>query len=302
MTALEALVLGIIQGLTEFLPVSSSGHLVFMPHIFGWAYQGLAFDVVVHMGTLVAVIFYFRKKLWQIVKSLFSKNIGQTAGTPLDSSSLPQTPSSRSLRSRGLPLKGGEETNVSRLGWFLLLSIIPAGLFGLLLGDFVETSLRSPWVVGVSLIFWAVVLAAADGFGKGLADKKANKDLEKITFKNVLFIALAQAIALIPGTSRSGITMTAGLFAKLDKKSAAEFSFLMSVPVITLAGVYKLFQVINNGTMGQWDNTFLVGFLASTISGFLAIKFLMKIIQKWSFMPFVVYRVAIGTLILFYLT
>jgi undecaprenyl-diphosphatase len=272
MTATQALILGVIQGITEFLPISSSGHLVFVPKLLGWVDQGLAFDVFVHMGTLLAVIIYFRKKLHDIVIS----------------------------------------RKDSKLGLFLLLSVVPAAVIGFLFGDWIVLNTRSTAVVGASLIFWGLFLAGADGFAKGIETKKqknkktiqpeAGQPLaeKQLNWKDVLFISCAQAIALIPGTSRSGITMTAGMFSKLDKKSAAEFSFLMSIPVIALAGAYKVSQLVNVGLMGQMDNL-LIGFFAAMISGFLAINLLMKIIERWSFMPFVVYRIVIGVMVLVYL-
>ena len=278
MTLAQSIILGVIQGITEFLPISSSGHLIFVPKIFGWTDQGLAFDVVVHLGTLVAVVVYFRKRIFSLLRAL--------AVTP---SGL-----------RPPPPKRGREYGSSRLGLFILLSIIPAGIVGLLLGEWIEASLRSATVVGASLIFWGVFLAAADGFNKGLKKHNATENLDKLGWKQVLFISCAQVIALIPGTLRSGITMTAGLFSRLDRKSAAEFSFLMSVPVIALAGIYKLFQIftseltINNLTI----NNLTIGFFASALSGFFAIHFLMKVIERWSFMPFVVYRVFVGVVIL----
>jgi len=197
---MQALILGVIQGLTEFLPISSSGHLVFVPELLGWEYQGLAFDAIVHLGTLLAVVIYFRKRLWQIVTL--------------------QSPESR------------------KLGGWLLLSIIPAVIVALFLADWLETSVRSTLVIGIGLIFWGVVLWLADSLGKKM------QNLSDLNWKKVIFIACAQAIALIPGTSRSGITMTAGLFSNLTKKAAAEFAFLMSVPIIFLAGFKKIFDLM----------------------------------------------------------
>jgi undecaprenyl-diphosphatase len=266
MNIVQALILGTVQGLTEFLPISSSGHLVFIPKLFGWVDQGLVFDVVLHMGTLLAVVFYFRKTLISLI-------LGRDF-----------TSSYR-----------------KKLILFLFISVVPAGLAGFLLGDWIELNTRATWIVGASLIFWGIFLASADGFSKGLAEKKASCTIDGLTWKNIFFISCAQAVALIPGTSRSGITITAGLFSKLDKKSATEFSFLMSIPVIALAGGYKLMSVLNNGISIEKYDILVIGFFASLVSGFFAIKFLIKIIEKWSFMPFVAYRVTIGILILLFL-
>ena len=277
MTVLQSIVLGIVQGLTEFLPISSSGHLVFIPKIFGWVDQGIGFDVMVHLGSLLAVIIYFRKLLWKILKSFFIKN-----------EPLPNPP----LR--------GEGTNYRRLGWLIILTIIPAGVVGLLFGDWIETNLRSSMVIGIGLIFWGLVLYIAERY-QCRSQITDHRSLKNIGWRNALFIGCAQAIALIPGTSRSGITMTAGLFSKLDKKSAAEFSFLMSVPIIMLAGGLNLLELIQKG-LGDLNLVVLVaGFVAAAVSGFVAIAGLMKIIQKWSFKPFVLYRIVVGIIILFFL-
>ena len=260
MGILQAGVLGIIQGLTEFLPVSSSGHLIFLPKLFGWADQGLAFDAVIHLGTLVAVLWYFRKKFTKIVK-------------------------------------GTEDTEDRKLGLLVLLSIIPAGIVGLLFGDWIGINLRSTGVIAFGMIFWGIILY----FSEIINHKSKIRNLEAVGWKRALFIGCAQAVALIPGTSRSGITMTAGLFSKLDKKSAAEFSFLMSAPIIALAGLKSLFDMWQSGWGGlDWD-VLLIGLVAAALSGLLAIWGLLKILQKWSFKPFVAYRIIVGILIIWLL-
>lgn len=263
MNLLHAIILGFIQGLTEFLPVSSSGHLVFLPKIFGWGDQGLSFDVILHLGSLTAVVIYFRNKLWKMIK--------------------------------GVVLVKSKKYKVERkLAWLIVLTIIPAGIIGLLFNDWIETNLRSSVVIGVGLIFWGMILYFAEKFNQ----KSEIKNLKSLNWKQALFIGCAQAIALIPGTSRSGITMTAGLFSKLDKKSVAEFSFLMSVPIILLAGALNFLDLIKVGLGDLTLGILLVGFLSAFFSGLVAIAGLMKIIQKWSFKPFVVYRVVVGILIL----
>lgn len=263
MNSLQAIILGAIQGITEFIPVSSSGHLIFFPKLFGWSDQGLAFDVVIHMGTLLAVIVFFRVRIAQLLKSLFSK----------------------------------EKTN-KKLLIMLALSIIPAGLAGLLFGDIIEQKFRSPLVVAVGLIFWGIILGLADWYGRKKQDKKT---LEDMSWKDMAFMASAQAIALMPGTSRSGITMTAGLFSSLGKTAAAEFSFLMSIPIIGLAGSLKIVELIKGAESMVSVSILSIGFVSSAISGFLAIFFFMKIIQKWSLLPFVLYRIIVGFLIIGYL-
>lgn len=262
MSVLQAIILGIVQGIAEFLPISSSGHLIFIPRLFGWTDQGLSFDVVVHLGSLVAVIYYFRTKLLSIIKKLFNNK------------------------------KSQEKT----LAFKLALSVFPAGIAGLLFSDYIETSLRSPKVIAIGLIFWGVMLYIAEVYQK--QKKSSIKQPEKISWKQALFISLAQAIALIPGTSRSGITMTAGLFNNLSKTAAAEFSFLMSVPVIIIAGSVKMLELGQTGLGNIGIIPLITGFLAAAISGYFAISMLMKIVNKWSFKPFVIYRIIIGIILL----
>ncbi len=270
MTILQALVLGVIQGITEFLPISSSGHLIFVPHIFGWGDQGLTFDVIVHLGSLIAVVVYFRERLWGMVKAFFSSKSQRTTDNGLQFD--------------------------YKFAWLILLSIIPALIVGLFF-ELQSIELRAPIMVASGLIFWGVVLGLADRYSQ----RTISNEQKIITWRNALFIGCAQAIALIPGTSRSGITMTAGLFSKFTKKQAAEFSFLMSVPVIAIAGVLKVLQFVKSGGDAIAIAPLAAGFFGAAISGYVAIWGLMKIIEKWSFMPFVAYRIIVGLLILFIL-
>lgn len=265
MSLFQAALLGVIQGFTEFLPVSSSGHLIFLPRLFHWADQGQAFDVVVHLGTLLAVIVYFRVKLWGIITNFFRK--------------------------------GGDPVQ-KRLGWFLIFSLFPAAVVGFIMSEVLNVEFRSTLLIGINFIVWGIVLFLADRFSQ----KYAAKTLETMNKKMALCISLAQVLALLPGTSRSGITMTAGLFGKLDKTSAAEFSFLMSIPVIAMAGALKVFELMKYGLGDLTFSLLVVGFVASSLSGLLAISTLLKIIKKWSFTPFVVYRIVVGVLILVFLT
>lgn len=266
MSIIQAIVLGIIQGLTEFLPVSSSGHLIFLPKLFGWADQGIAFDVMVHLGSLLAVVIYFRKKIWQLFQSLFSKET----------------------------IHKQERT----LAWFVIMSIIPAGA----VGYFLESNSRSAFVVGMSLILWGIVLGFADWYQKKRIEQgKMQTDLNHLRFWQIAVVAVAQAVALIPGTSRSGITITAGLFSGLSKKAAAEFSFLMSIPIIFLAGMVKVIELYQVGIEDVSVAALAVGALSAAVSGFFAIYALLRFIQKHSFLPFVLYRVIMGLLILAFL-
>ncbi len=253
MTIAQALVLGVVQGLTEFLPVSSSGHLIIIPKLFGWADQGLVFDVAVHLGTLLAVVVYFRHRLVEAARS--------------------------------------------SLKWLLLLSMVPAIIVGVLLGDYLAAGERSAVVVAFNLIFWGIVLGLADWFGARMQRAGKTRETRSATWKDALLLGGAQAIALVPGTSRSGITMTAGMFAKFDKASAAEFSFLMSVPIIAAAGAKEALDVFQSGSVNVPITPLIIGMLAAAFSGFLAISFLMKVIRRYSLWPFVVYRVLTGALI-----
>lgn len=275
MSLIQSIILGLIQGLTEFLPVSSSGHLIFIPKLFGWAEQGIDFDLIVHLGTLMALVIYFRKKLWQIFLAFF-----------------------------GLQNKMNEDSRLKikdyrKLGWLIILATIPAGVAGLLFNDKIDSLYaNSAKVIGLSFIVWGVVLYFADLYSQ---KHSSILILEKINWKNSLFIGFMQAIALIPGTSRSGITMTAGMFSKFSKKVAAEFSFLISVPIIALAGLSGLRHLAKTGFTHVGLMPLIVGFLVSFLSGLVAVWFLLKIIQKWSFKPFVIYRIIVGLIILFFL-
>ncbi len=269
MTLLQAIVLGIVQGITEFLPVSSSGHLIFIPKLFGWEYQGIAFDAVLHLATLLAVIFFFRTRVMHILKALFSRS----------------TDTDTKLR--------------SRFAFLIALSILPAGMIGLFFGDWLDQSARSSQIVAFNMIGWAILLYAAEKY----AQKKAKTvDSYHVSTGQMTAMALIQAAALIPGTSRSGSTMTAGMFAGLTKKAAAEISFLMSIPVIAVSGGLKFIEILTTPqTEGIPFLPLFVGFVTAAISGLFAIWFLMRIIEKWSFTPFVIYRILIGILILIFL-
>lgn len=272
MTIIQSVVLGLIQGLTEFLPVSSSGHLIFIPKFLGWADQGITFDIFINIGTLIAVIVFFRKKLWAIVKSLW-----QYKSTV------------------------AEDLHNRRLFGLMVLSTIPAAIAGLTLHDWIETSSRSSLLVGIDMIFWGVVLGIAEWYAnKNLSRSK--KSLGDVTIKHATVMGLSQVLAgVFPGTSRSGITMTSGMFGGLSKKTAAEFSFLMSIPIIALACASDVLKIIKHGTAGIGTLPLTFGLLSAFIAGLFALALLIKVIEKWSLKPFVLYRIVIGILILWLL-
>jgi len=260
----QIVVLALVQGLTEFLPISSSAHLILVPVLSSWPDQGLAFDVVVHLGTLTAVMWYFRKDVAQLTvdwtRSCISK---QTVGE-------------------------------SRLAWIVIIGTIPVGAAGLLLHDVVDNVLRSPFVIAWATIGFGLLLGLADYVGK-------NKNVlteHQLSWKNGMIIGFAQALALIPGTSRSGITMTVGLFAGLTRQGAARFSFLLSIPVILMAGSYKTLKLIQEGNGIDWLSIGL-GYFLSAVSAYICIHYFLKMLERIGMTPFVLYRVAQGVILLY---
>lgn len=260
MDHLHAVYLALLQGFTEFLPISSSAHLILLPRLLGWTDQGLAFDVAVHVGTLAAVLVYFRVE----VLHLFSAWL-------------------RSLGTRRLDAD-------ARLAWFVLLGTVPAAVLGLLLHDVVETLLRSPLVIATTTIGFGVLLGVADRGGRQRRDEHA------LTVGDVIVIGLAQALALIPGTSRSGITMTAGLALGMTRSAAARFSFLLSIPLIMMAGGYETLTLLEQAAPVDWQDM-LLGAAVSAVSAWLCIHLFLKLIERIGMMPFVVYRLLLGAVL-----
>ena len=255
MTYAQAVVLGVVQGLTEFLPISSSGHLILVPHVFGWPDQGLAFDAVMHLGTLAALFGYFRAEL-----------VGMAAGT----------------MSR-------------RVALILLVATIPAGLAGLLFGTVVETSLRSPLVIACATALWAIVMWFADRRSRAPAGD--GEALEQITWLQGIAVGAAQAIALVPGTSRSGVTITTGLLGGLDRATAARFSFLLGIPITAAAGGLKTMQLLKAGVPADDFGPLLAALVAAFVSGWFAVWFLVSYLKRRSLTPFVVYRLLLAAAI-----
>ncbi|MDZ7611808.1 MAG: undecaprenyl-diphosphate phosphatase [Candidatus Moranbacteria bacterium] len=258
MDILQSLILGIIQGITEFLPISSSGHLVLTPWLFGWQDSGLSFDVALHFGTLLAVIAYFAKDWIDIFKAAVS---GKKAGN----------------------------YNEMYL-WILAVATVPGVLAGFFLNDLAESVFRSPLIVAFTLVFFGLLLFLADKYFQ----KK--REFGQAGFKDAILIGLAQALAIVPGTSRSGITMTAGMALGMTRKSAARFSFLMATPVIFGASVYKAGDFFAGG-VGMAE---AAGIFAAFLSGYLAIAGLLKFIEKIGYHWFFYYRLLLAAVIMFF--
>lgn len=261
MDIIHAIILAVVQGITEFLPVSSSAHLILVPELLGWPDQGLAFDVAVHIGTLLAVLMFLKKELQQIIPAWFSGWHGFNWNT------------------HGM------------LGWMIVLATIPVGLVGLLAGDFIESNLRAAWVIGVSTLFFGLLL--------GWADRKGDTNIqtiEQLTWQQVLFVGAAQALALVPGTSRSGITMTAMLALGYSRVAAAKFSFLLAVPAIALPGLLKGQELASSASTVDWI-PLIIGVLVSAVMAFLCMEWFMRFIQKVGMRPFVIYRIILAAVI-----
>ena len=260
MDTVQVIFLAIIQGLTEFLPISSSAHLILPASLFGWEDQGLAFDVAVHVGSLLAVLWYFRKDVRVLIFCW--------------------------CRS----LAGGGQTPESHLGWQIILATIPAGLAGLFLGDLIELHLRSIAVIALTTIVFGLLLGLSDKFSSRV------KSLDQFTWRSALIVGCAQAIALIPGTSRSGITITAALALGFDRIAAARFSFLLSIPVIVLSGSYKGMQLLQLATVPWFD--ILLGTVLSGVTAYFCIHLFITWVNRIGMLPFVVYRMILGAILI----
>ncbi|QPJ65678.1 MAG: undecaprenyl-diphosphate phosphatase [Candidatus Nitrohelix vancouverensis] len=264
MDSLEIIILATLQGLTEFLPVSSSGHLIIAPHLFGFSDQGLAMDAILHLGTLAAIFVYFRKDIIELALSLLGR---------------------------------GNDPRSRKLAINILIATFPAGLVGLAGEDWIEANLRSTQFVALNMIFWSGIFLWADKRSKNA--QGAQDDPFNLTLSVVLIIGLAQAIALLPGTSRSGITICAGLFCAMTPQAAARFSFLLGSPIILAAGLHKLLQVSpQSETLWAQPEQLLLGLGVSFLVGVCAIKLLFEVVAKFGLLPFIVYRLALALLLL----
>lgn len=262
MDALQILILSLVQGFTEYLPISSSAHLILAPHLFGFADQGLAFDVAVHFGSLLAVIGYFRNDIRLILRDWFARVLFKA-----------------------------EATDNSRLGWAVIIGTIPVVIAGLLMKTLVETELRSPVVIAAATIGFGLLLWWAD------RRAKRNRGMDQIGILDVLFIGLMQVLALIPGTSRSGITMTAGLMLGLTREAAARFSFLLAVPTILMSAALVTLELVMDTAPVDWRALGL-GVLLSWAAAYICIHVFLRVIERMGMLPFVLYRLALGVVIL----
>jgi undecaprenyl-diphosphatase len=263
MNTIQSIVLGAVQGFAEFLPISSTAHLRVIPALVGWEDPGAIWSAVVQMGTLAAVLVYFFRDL----KDMF---VGFCVG---------------------VWRREPAGTFHSRLAWLLIFATLPIGVAGLLFEHAIETTLRSLWVVSAALAGLALLLALAEWVGT------RRRTIQEMGWLDGLIVGIAQALSLIPGSSRSGVTLTAGLFVGMKRTDAARFSFLLSVPAVAASGVYELLKLVKAGGFGEVSSGLLFGTLTAFVSGLLAISFLMKLFQKHSTAVFVVYRFCLAGLI-----
>ena len=262
MTWLQTVVLAIVQGLTEFLPVSSSGHLVLVPAVIGWTDQGLTFDVAVHFGSLMAVTVYFRNDL-------------------------------KALISGGVRLLGGNgDSPESLMALYIIIGTIPAAMAGLFLAGWIETNLRSPLVIVYTLAGYGFLMALADRFGKH------QRAIASVGPKDAVIIGIAQALALVPGTSRSGITISAAMILGFQRQDAARFSFLLSAPVILLATGYETVLLFIEGTQIAWVQL-AIGASISAVVAYLSIEFFMRFVNAIGLLPFALYRLGLAGVVLY---
>lgn len=256
---LQAVVLGVIQGLTEFLPISSSAHLRIFPELFGWEDPGAAFTAVVQIGTELAVLLYFRKDIWRII-SMWARSLVRPE------------------------FRGHLD---ARMGWYIILGSLPIVVLGLLFEDAIDSVFRNLWIVATMLVVMGLVLGAADRFGS------TEKEIKQLTLRDSVLMGLAQALALIPGVSRSGATLSMGRALGYDRAAATRYAFLLAIPAVVGAGVYKLKDVPGSDNPYGWSPT-VVATVVSFVVGYAAIAWLLRYVSSNSYTPFVIYRVVLG--------
>jgi undecaprenyl-diphosphatase len=262
MSALEALVLGLVQGLTEFLPISSSGHLRIVPALLGWDDPGAAFTAVIQLGTMAAVLLYFRRDLWNIARAWLAE----------------------------LRVPFAQRSTEANLGWFIVLGTIPISVFGLAFSSQIESGARSLYLIGTMLIVFSFVMLLAEHASK------RDRELPEMNGRDGIFIGFAQALALIPGVSRSGATISAGLLRDFDRAAAARYSFLLSVPAVVLSGLFELKDIGGPGSAPVGAT--IVATIIAFISGYVAIAWLLRYLADHSLNVFVAYRIPLGILVL----
>lgn len=258
MTWFQAAVLGVVQGITEFLPISSSGHLILVPKLLGWQVNSFAFDVAIHIATLLAIFVGMRKEIIALTKTFFTHNR-------------------------------------DHIFWKIIAATLPVVLAGLLMSDDILTMLRTTTVVGVTMIVWGAILWGADA--ASAQQKVLVKRVEGMHWWQALLVGVVQVFALIPGSSRSGVTMSAGLFAGLDRTTAAKFSFLLAIPAIAGAGIFAMMDVAEKGLDVPFSSM-VVGFIFAFLSGTLAIRWLLALLTRISYRGFAIYRIVLGLLLL----
>jgi undecaprenyl-diphosphatase len=252
LTIFQAIILGVVQGVTEFLPVSSTAHLILLPWALGWPDPGLAFDVALHLGTLVALLIYFWEDWIALIKS---------------------APTSRMVR-------------------FIIVATIPGAIAGALFEHKVEDALRAPQIIAVMLIVMALVLAVAEFLGQ------RRKNLDEVSWSDAITVGISQAFAIIPGVSRSGVTITTGLFRGMKRDAAARFSFYLSTPLIAGAVAKKTLDILKGGASLEQLTPFIAGIISSGIIGYLSIAFMMRYLQTHNTFLFIFYRIALGIVVL----
>jgi len=262
MSIFQAIIFGAVQGLTEFLPISSTAHLILLPWFLGWPDPGLAFDVALHLGTLVALLIYFRAEWYALI----------TSGLGI--------------------LRGETKSQDARMAMLIVAATIPGAVAGALFEHKVEDAFRSPALIAVMLIVMALVLLVAEFVGS------RKKSINEVSWGDAITVGLAQAAAIVPGVSRSGSTITAGLFLNMKRNAAAQFSFYLSAPIIAGAVAKKMIDIAKSGAGGDQMTAVVVGIVSSGIVGYLAIAFLMRYLQTHNTYLFVIYRIALGIVVL----
>ena len=265
MSVIEAIVLGIVQGLTEFLPISSTGHLRIVPAFLGWEDPGAAFTAVVQLGTMAAVLLYFREDLIRIGRAWLD-----------------------SVRERGR-----RRDLDARLGWYIVLGTIPIGIFGVLFKDQIETGARDLYLIGIALIVFGLIMAVADHLAT------CRRQIEDVEARDGFWVGMAQALALVPGVSRSGATISAGLFLGLDRAAAARFSFLLSVPAVVLSGLFELASIIHGDeSQSAGAGSLVIATSLAFVVGYASIALLLRFLVRHTLFVFVAYRIVLGAIVL----